>query len=154
MAKRAHRVRRDRQVGMGGYGTRPDGLAVSSRLANLIKSQRFMTLWRLSVNETLLEGLAQDLQDVAAELRQFIQKEHPVVRQRPLAGHRHLAPANQPHARDRVVWGATGARRDARRAGTGEPGHAMDARGVDAFGEAQRQVVLLPSGVSARASLA
>jgi hypothetical protein len=31
------------------------------------------TLWRLYSYETLLEGLAQDFQDVAAELQQLIQ---------------------------------------------------------------------------------
>jgi hypothetical protein len=59
-------------VGMGGYGTRPNRASVSSRLAKLPKSQTLMTLWRLYSYDTLLEGLAPDLQDVAAELRQLI----------------------------------------------------------------------------------
>jgi hypothetical protein len=33
---------------------------------------------------------------MAPELGQFIQKEHPVVRERHLARHRHVAPADQP----------------------------------------------------------
>jgi hypothetical protein len=40
--------------------------------------------------------LPQDLQDVAAELRLFIQEEHAVVRQRHLARQRHVAAADQP----------------------------------------------------------
>ena len=84
---------------------------------------------------SLLEGLARDLQDVAAELRPFIQKEHPMVRQRHLPGYRHLAPADQPHSRDRVVRGAERPRGDERRALAGEAGDAMDARGVEGFGE-------------------
>jgi len=39
---------------MGGYWTRPDRLSVSSRLAKLTKSQRFRTLWRWHLCETLL----------------------------------------------------------------------------------------------------
>jgi len=39
--------------------------------------------------KTLLEGLAQYLQDVAAEFRPFIEQEHPVVRQRHVARPRH-----------------------------------------------------------------
>ena len=46
--------------------------------------------------ETLLERLAQDLQDVAAELRPFIQKEHAVVRQRHLARHGQVAATDLP----------------------------------------------------------
>src|SRR5262245_38733041 len=34
------------------------------------------------VCDPILEGLAQDLQDVASELRQFIQKEHSMVHRR------------------------------------------------------------------------
>jgi RecJ-like exonuclease len=56
-----------------------------------------MTLARLYVRDTILERLAQHLQDVAAELRQFIQKEHAVVRRRHLARQRHVAAADQPH---------------------------------------------------------
>jgi hypothetical protein len=46
-----------------------------------------MTCGRLSVYDTILEVLAQHLEGMAAELRQFIQKEHAVVRQRHLAWH-------------------------------------------------------------------
>jgi hypothetical protein len=63
-----------------------------------------MTFWRLysyETLETLLERLAQDLQDVAAELRQLIQKENPVVRQRHFAWPRHLPATDQPSLRNR-----------------------------------------------------
>jgi hypothetical protein len=47
----------------------------------------------------------QDLQDMAAELGQFIQEEHAIVAQRYVARHRHGAPADQPHIRDGVMGG-------------------------------------------------
>jgi hypothetical protein len=47
--------------------------------------------------------LAQDLQDVAAELRQFIPKEPAGVLQRHLARQRHLAPADQPAIREGLI---------------------------------------------------
>jgi hypothetical protein len=52
-----------------------------------IKIQRFMTCGRLYSCDTLLEGLAQDLQDVAPDLRQRIQKEDAVMRQRYCSSH-------------------------------------------------------------------
>jgi hypothetical protein len=52
---------------------------------------------------TGLKRLAQDLDDVAAAPRPLIQKEHPMVRQRHLARHWHLSPANQPHSREGMV---------------------------------------------------
>jgi hypothetical protein len=94
-------------VVMGSYRLRPDRLSVSSRLAKLTKSQRLMTLWRLSLCETLLNRLTQDLEHVAAELRQFIQKENPVVRQRHLTRHGHLAAADQPRIGDGAVGSVT-----------------------------------------------
>jgi hypothetical protein len=93
-------------VVLGRYGTRPTRLAVSSRLAKLRKSLRVMTLWRLYVDETLLQRLAQHPQDMAAALREFIQEEHTVVRQRHVPGHRHLATPNQPDIGNRVMRGA------------------------------------------------
>jgi hypothetical protein len=93
----------------------------------------------LFCSDVVLEQLAQDLQDVAAELREFIQTEQAVVRQRYLARQRDLAAADQPHIRDGVVRSPEGAGRDQRRVVAGETGHAMDARGVDGFGERHRQ---------------
>jgi hypothetical protein len=57
---------------MGSYDPQSARLAVSGRVAKLTKSHRLMTLWKLYLYETLLEGLAQDLQDVAAARRQLI----------------------------------------------------------------------------------
>ena len=45
------------------------------RLANSANVWRLRTCGRLSSYETLLERLAQDLKDMAAELGQFIQEE-------------------------------------------------------------------------------
>jgi hypothetical protein len=50
-----------------------------------------------------LQRLAQPFEHVAAELRQLIQEEHAVVRQRPLARQRHLAAADQPRIREGLV---------------------------------------------------
>jgi hypothetical protein len=65
-----------------------------------------VTYGRTSSCDTLLKRLAQHLQDVPTELRQLIQKEHPMVRQRHLPGHRDLPPADQPHM-ERHVMAAT-----------------------------------------------
>jgi hypothetical protein len=53
--------------------------------------------------DTLLEGLAQDFQDMACELGQFIQEAHAVVCQQHFLGHQHPPPADQPHIRNGVV---------------------------------------------------
>ena len=50
-----------------------------------------MTPAKLYVYETLLEQLPQYLQDMAAALGEFIQKEHAMVGQRHLARHGHMA---------------------------------------------------------------
>ena len=42
-------------------------------------------------DDALLEPLAQDLQDMASELGQFIQEKHAMVGQRHVARHRHAA---------------------------------------------------------------
>jgi hypothetical protein len=64
-----------------GYWTRPDILKRKSRTAKVEKRLRFMTAARLYVYETIFERLPQDLQDMAAELGQFIQEKHPVMRE-------------------------------------------------------------------------
>jgi hypothetical protein len=58
-------------------------------------------LARLYAYDPIPERLAQDLQDVAAELRQLIQQEHPVVRQRHFAWPRHLPATDQPSLQNR-----------------------------------------------------
>jgi hypothetical protein len=77
---------------VGVYYVLPDRLTAITRRANSAKVWRSSTPARLYVYDTLLEGLPQDLQDVAAELGQFIQEEHAVVRQRHLARPRPVLP--------------------------------------------------------------
>ncbi len=98
-----------------------------------------MTLWRLYLCETLLERLAEDLEDMALELGQLIQEQDPVVRQRHLPRHGQLAAADQPHIRDGVVRGPERARGDEGGAPTGEAGDAMDAGGLQGFCQAHRR---------------
>jgi hypothetical protein len=62
--------------------------------ANAATVLRFNTPARLSVYDTLLERLAQDLEHMAATLGPFIQAEDAVVGQRHVAQHRHMAPAD------------------------------------------------------------
>jgi hypothetical protein len=56
-----------------------------------------------------------------------------VVRQRPLARHRHVAPTDQPHIGEGVMGGVKRPGRDQHRAIAREAGNAMDARGVEAL---------------------
>jgi hypothetical protein len=56
-----------------------------------------MMCGRLSRYDALLERLGQDIEDMAAELGQFIQEAHAMMGQRHVAGHRHVAPTAQPH---------------------------------------------------------
>ena len=58
---------------------------------------------RLCIYDTLLQRLAQDLQDMAAALGPCIQAEHAIVGQRHLAGHRHVTAADQPRLREGLV---------------------------------------------------
>ena len=71
---------------------------------------------------------------MASELRQFIQEEHAVVRQRHLARPGEVAAADQPHIRKGVMRGATWAGGDQRCAVAGEASKAMDTRGLNSFG--------------------
>jgi hypothetical protein len=64
---------------------------------------RFSTPARLSVEDTLLERLAQDLEDMAAARGPFIQ--HAVVGQRHFARQRPVAPTDQPDIGDGVMGG-------------------------------------------------
>ena len=52
------------------------------------------------------------------------------------AGHWHLSPADQPHIGDGVMWCATRARRHDGGTGSGGAGDALDARGLQLFGQA------------------
>jgi hypothetical protein len=123
---------------VGGYRARPESLTIS-RLAKSAKLLRSRTLWRLSVEDTLLQRLAQGLEDMAPALGQFIQEAHAMVRPRHVARPRHVVAADEPHSRDRLVRGATRAGRDQRCAGTREAGDAVDPGGVEGFGQAPRR---------------
>jgi hypothetical protein len=89
--------------------------------------------------KTFLERLSQDLEDMAAALGEFIQEVHAVVGQRHVAWYRHVAPADQPRIRDGVMGHAKRVGRDQRGAVAGEAGDAVDARGLDRFGQGHRQ---------------
>jgi hypothetical protein len=91
---------------------------------------------KLYVSDTLLQRLAQDIEEMAAALRQFVQAGHAVVRQRPLARRGEVPAADPPHSRNRLRRVATRAGRDQRRADTGAAGDAVDAPGLDGFGQA------------------
>ena len=80
------------------------GMTSAMSVANGARSSM---LARSCSEDTLLERLAQDLQDMAVELWQFIQEEHPLMGQRHVARHRHMASADQPHFRDGMVGGTT-----------------------------------------------
>src|SRR5262245_60782978 len=116
---------------MGGYGPLLEPHEVVSRAAKVAKPLKSSTPAKLYVYETLLQGLAQHLQDMAAALRQLIQEQHAVVGQRHLARHRHVAPTDQLHIRDRLMCGAKRTGRDQGRAVAGEAGDAVEARGLD-----------------------
>jgi hypothetical protein len=88
---------------MGSYWTRPEWLPASNRLAKVAISRRLKTLCRLYLHDTLFKGLTQHLQDMSAELRQFIQQEHAMMCQRDLARHRDLAAPDQPDIGDGVL---------------------------------------------------
>jgi hypothetical protein len=62
--------------------------------------------------DVVLDRLAQNLKHMAAELRQFIQEAHALVRPRPLAWRRDVPAADQPHVQEGVMGRATRARRD------------------------------------------
>jgi hypothetical protein len=122
-------------VVMGSYRPLPEPPMFVSRAAKVAKTLKLRTLAKLYVYETLLEGLAQDFQDVAAKLRELIEKHDTMVRQRHLAWHGHLAPTDQPDVRNGVVRSATRARRDEGGAVVGEAGDAVNTRGLDGFSQ-------------------
>jgi hypothetical protein len=111
-------------TGGGGYRPPPESFMTTTRRANSAKVLRFRIPAKLYSCETLLERLSQYLQDMAAELGQFIQEEHAMVAQRRVTRHRHVAPTDPPRIRDGVVGRATRAGRDQPRAVAGEPGTA------------------------------
>jgi hypothetical protein len=90
-----------------------------------------MTPARLYIYDTLLQRLPQHLEDMAAELRQLIQKEPTMVGQRHLTRHRHMAAPDQPRIRDRMMGRAKRLGRDTHRADASEAGDTIDVGGVD-----------------------
>jgi hypothetical protein len=91
------------------------------------------------VNQPCLRGLLQGFEGTAPELRQLIERADVEISQRHLARHRPVAPADQPRIRDRMVGGATRARRHQRGAAAGEAGDTMDACGLNGFGQGHRR---------------
>ena len=76
---------------------------------------------------------------MALQLRKFVQEQDAVVRPRHLPRPQPLPPADQPHTRNRVVRRTTRARGHQGGAGAGEAGDAVDAGGVEGFGQAHRR---------------
>ena len=66
-------------VVVGRYRALRKSFTAIIRRANSAKVLIFRTPAKLYIYETLLERLAQDLENMAAELGQFIQEEHAVV---------------------------------------------------------------------------
>jgi hypothetical protein len=122
-----------RFVGDYGVSSAPGG--VRNRAAIAARVSRSRRRGRSYACDTVLERLAQDLQDVAAKLRQLIQEQHAMVRQRHLARQRHMVRADQPHVRYGVVRGATRAGHDDGGAVAGEAGDVVNARGFDGFNQ-------------------
>ena len=81
------------------------------------------------------QGLAQDLQGGAAELRQFVQEEHPVVGQAHLPGPGDGAAADEPGVRDGVVGRPEGAPGHQGLAGFQAPHDAVDLGGLQGLFE-------------------
>jgi hypothetical protein len=93
---------------VGYYGVSCALGGVTNRAAIAARVARSRTPERLCVYDTLLQRLAQDLEDLAAELGEFIQAEHAMVGQRHFARHRHVAPADHPRIREGVMGARTG----------------------------------------------
>jgi hypothetical protein len=85
---------------VGSYRPLPEPPEVLRHAAKAMKELRFRTPTKLYIYDTLLKRPGQDLEDVAAELRQFVEKANPVVGEGDLARDRHLAAADQPDVRD------------------------------------------------------
>jgi hypothetical protein len=120
---------------VGSYRPLPEPSEVMSRAANAAKAWRSRTPARLSVEDTLLERLPQDIEDVAAALGPFILEEYTVVGQRHVARHRHVAAADQPHIGDGVMGGATRSGRDQSHTVAFEAGNAMEARSLQGLSQ-------------------
>jgi hypothetical protein len=91
--------------------------------------------------DTLLKRLAQDLEDMPPELRQFIEEEHAVVRQRHLARHGDVPAADQPHSRHGIMPDTERAARDHTDHPTPKP---VDERGPASGADRMRPMGLCP----------
>jgi hypothetical protein len=80
-------------------------VGVATRAAIAAKTARSRMRGKLHAYDTLLAGLARDLHDMAAELRQFIQAEHAMVASDPSPGIGTWPPPISP-ASEMVWWGA------------------------------------------------
>jgi hypothetical protein len=80
-------------------------LLACPRMARATSVPKSATPAKLYVDETILERLPQDLQDMAAEVGPCIQEAHAMVGQRHVTRHRHVAPPISP-ASEMVWWGA------------------------------------------------
>jgi hypothetical protein len=76
---------------------------------------------------------------VAAALGELIQAQDAVARQRHLARHRHVAPADQPDIRDGEMGGPKGTGGDSRRAVPDATGDAVEAHGLKGLGAGHRR---------------
>jgi len=85
------------------------------------------------------QGLPQHLQGGAAELRQLVQKEHPVVGQAHLPGPGNSAAADEPRVRDGVVRRSEGTPGHQGLAGFQAPHDAVDLGGLQGLFEAPRR---------------
>jgi hypothetical protein len=102
----------------------------SANAASATRAERSRTRGRLYLCDAILKRLAQDLEDMALELRQLIQEQDAMVRQRHLPRQGQVAAADQAHIGDGVVGSPERAHGDDGGAPPGEAGDAMDAGGL------------------------
>jgi hypothetical protein len=87
----------------------------------------------------LLERLAQGLEALARKLRQLVEEEHPVVRERDLPRPRGVAPAREPRGARRVVRRAEGPVAQQRHAGAEGPGDGVHRGDLHGLAEGERR---------------
>ena len=114
-------------------------MAVCRRAASAARAGKSRTCGTLSPYDTLLERLAQGLEDMALELGQPIQEQDAMMRQRDLPRHGQLAAADQAHIGDGVAGSAERAGGDDSGAPDGTAGDALDAQGIEGFGRGHRR---------------
>ncbi len=85
----------------------------------------------------VLKRLTQNFERAAVELGELIEKQHPVMRKRDLAGRGRRAATDQAGFADRVMGCSVGTRRQQRLAGAEQSHRAVDAGGFDRFASAE-----------------